>query len=164
MWDIHNLHFSMLFVMRYFSLAISKCFRGEFFYQRSIFISSRSFFFHQFWKSLNLFWKDLCNEVLKIENLRCTFFSFFHVDRHEIFFISHIQMFLVEKWPRKWAIFIFFIISRFSKISQHVLQISLWWSFKNKKSEMYNFFVFLCWLSWDDFDMPYFTAFGGKIT
>ena len=134
----------------------------------------------------------------KQNNLRCTFSSFFHADRHEIFCISHIQMFLVEKWsrkwpiflffiiswflkifheilichiqlfllenwPRKWAIFLFFIISWFLKIYQHVLQISLWWIFKNKKSEMYICFVFSCWSSWDDFDLPYVTVSGGKM-
>ena len=76
--------------------------------------------------------KNLCGEVSKIKNLRCTFSLFFHADHHEMILIYHILLFLAAKWPRKWAIFLFFIISWFLKISQHVLQISLWWIFKNK--------------------------------
>ena len=56
-----------------------------------------------------------------------------------------------------------FVISWFLKISQHVSQISLWWISKNQKSEIYICFVFSCWSSWDDFDLPYLTVSGGKI-
>ena len=105
-WDVHFLNFSMLIIIRYFLLAISNRFwwkigleHGPFWY---------FFLFHDFWKSLNMFYKNLCDEVLKIKNLRCTFFSFFHADRHEIFYICCIQLFLVENMPRKLAIFIIF--------------------------------------------------------
>ena len=87
----------------------------------------------------------------QIKNLRCTFSLFFHAYCHEIFFTCYIRLFLVENWPRKWSIFMFLIISWLLKISQHVSQKSLWWSFKNKKSEMYIFFVFPCLSSWDIF-------------
>ena len=78
-------------------------------------------------------------------------------------FICNILLFLVENWLRKWAIFLSFITSWFLKISQHVSQISLWLIFKNQKSEIYNCFVFSCWSSWDDFDLPYLTVSGWKM-
>ena len=126
--DVHLLHFFMLIVMRWFQFAISNWFWWKNCQENGQF----SYFslFHVFWKSLNLFCKYLCDEFSKIKNLRCRLTSFFHADRHEMIFICHILHFLVENWPRKWSFFLFFIISRFSKISQHVLQISLWWSFK----------------------------------
>ena len=54
--------------------------------------------------------KDLCEKVSKIKNMRCMFPSFFHADCHDIFFVCHMQPYLVRNWPRKWVIFIFFII------------------------------------------------------
>ena len=89
-----------------------------------------------FWKMLFRSLKKVCDEFSKIKNLRCRFSLFFHADRHEITLICHILLFLGEKWPRKWAIFLFFIISWFLKIAQHVLQKYCWWRFKNQKYEM----------------------------
>ena len=37
--------------------------------------------------------------------------SFFCADRHEIFYIGNIQPYMVQKCPRKWAVFLFFIVS-----------------------------------------------------
>ena len=59
--------------------------------------------------------------------------------------------------------FLSFITSWFLKISQHVSQISLWWISKNQKSEIYICFVFSCWSSWEDFDLPYLTFSGWKM-
>jgi len=50
------------------------------------------------------FAKNLCDEFSKIKNLSHTFSSFFRADHHELLFICHIKSYLVEKWPRKWAI------------------------------------------------------------
>ena len=80
-----------------------------------------------------MFSTNLCDEVSKTKNLICTFSLFFHADRHEIFFVCNILPFLMENWPRKWAIFIFFIISWYLKISQYVLHKSGWRNFQNKK-------------------------------
>ena len=121
------------------------------------------FIFFIIWKSLSMFSKYLCDDISKIKNMRCKFSSFFHADCQEIIFSCHILLFLVDNRPRKWSIFLIFIISKLLIISQLVLQISLWWIFKNQKSEVYIFFVFSCWSPWDDFDWPYLTFFGGKL-
>ena len=63
-----------------------------------------------FYDFKTMFPKKFCDEVSKIKNPRCSFSSIFHADPQEIFFVWHFQPFLVENWPRKWAIFIFFII------------------------------------------------------
>ena len=60
-----------------------------------------------FWKMLFRSLKKVCDEVLKIKNLRCTFCSFFRARRHGIWFFSNIQTWLVVNWPRKWANFDF---------------------------------------------------------
>ena len=44
-------------------------------------------------------------------------------------FVWHFQPFLVENWPRKWAIFIFFIILWNLKIYQYVFHKSVWRNF-----------------------------------
>ena len=84
-WDVHFLRFFMLIAMRWFWFAISYCFwlkngleNGPFSYFSK---------FHDFWKSLNLFCKYLCDKFSKIKNLICTFSSFFHADCHEIILI-----------------------------------------------------------------------------
>ena len=86
-----------------------------------------------FYDFKTMFPKNFCDEVSKIKNPRCSFSSIFHADPQEIFFVWHFQPFLVENWPRKWAIFIFFIISWYLKISQYVLHKSVWRNFQNKK-------------------------------
>ena len=68
-----------------------------------------------FYDFRTMFPKNLCDEVFKIKNPRCTFSSIFHADPQEIFFVWYFRPFLVENCPRKWAIFIFFIISCFLK-------------------------------------------------
>ena len=85
-----------------------------------------------FYDFRTMFPKNLCDEVSKIKNPKCTFSSIFHADPQEIFFVWHFQPFLVENWPRKWAIFIFFIILWYLKISQYVFHKSVWQSFQNK--------------------------------
>ena len=108
--------------------------------------------------------KYLCDEVSKIKNPRCTFSSNVHADPQEIFFICHFQPFLVENLPRKRANFIFFIISWYLKISQYVFHKSVWQSFQKKSSEMYIFFLFPCWSSWDIFCLQYPSVSAGKLT
>jgi len=160
-WDVYFLHFSMLIVINYFFLSYPTIYG-----QKKAYKMGNFHIFHKFiiFENLSTCFAKIC--AMKFQKSKIWdvhFFSFFHADRHEIFFISHIQMFLVEKWPRKWAIFLFFVISWFLKISQLVLQISLWRIFKNQKSEMCIFFVFSCWSSWDNFDLPYLTFPAGKL-
>ena len=121
------------------------------------------FLFFIIWKSLNMLSKYLCDDISKIKNMRCKFSSFFHADCQGIIFFCHILLFLVENRPRKWSIFLIFIISKFLIIYQLVLQIFLWWIFKNQTSEVYIFFVFPCLSPWDDFDVQYLTVSGGKM-
>ena len=84
-------------------------------------ISEFSFYytFWYFWKMLFRSLKKVCDEVSKIKNLRCTFFSFFRADRRGIWLFSHIQTCMLVNWPRKWAVLHFY---KNSKISQNVLQ------------------------------------------
>ena len=63
--------------------------------------------------------KKVCDEVSKIKNLRCTFFSFFRARRHGIWLFSNIHTCLAANWGRKWSVFGFW---KKSKISQNVLQ------------------------------------------
>ena len=65
-----------------------------------------------------MFDKNLCDEVSKIKNLRCTFSLFFRADRHEIILRYHILLFLAGKWLRKWSLFMMYF---FLKISQYIL-------------------------------------------
>ena len=46
--------------------------------------------FFIFWKSLNLLDKNLCDEVSKLKNLRCTFFSFVHAYSQDTYIFCHI--------------------------------------------------------------------------
>ena len=130
-WEIGNLYTIMIFgnlSMCFGKFSVTKLPKPKICYVHFLMLS---FIFY-------MPYLTVCVSVRKMsyKNLRCTFSSFFHADRHEIIFICHILLFLAEKWPRKWAIFLFLINSWFSKISQHVLQKSLWWIFKNQKSEM----------------------------
>ena len=72
-----------------------------------------------FWKMLFRSLKKVCDEVSKIKNLRCTFFSFFRARRHGIWLFSNIHTCLAANWGRKWSVFGFW---KKSKISQNVLQ------------------------------------------
>ena len=75
-----------------------------------------------FWKML--FWplKKVCDEVSKMKNLRCTFFSFFRARRHGIWLFSNIHTCLAANWGRKWSVFGFWTKW---KISQNVFQKSM---------------------------------------
>ena len=87
--------------------------------------------------------------------------SFFYADRHEIFINGHIQMFLVEIWPRNGPISLFHI-SGLLKISQHVLQKSE--VSKIKGYEMYIFFLCSMLSVRDHFYLPYLIVSGGKMS
>ena len=49
------------------------------------------------------------------------------------------------------------------KYAPPIIQKSVWWSFKNQKSEMYILFVYPCWSSWHMTFWPYPNVSGGKL-
>ena len=84
------------------------------------------------WKdSLNTFFKNLIDEVSKIENIRCTFVLLFHASRFGIQIPDPILSYPVVNCPRMWAVFDFL---KKLKISQNVWRKSItkksgifWW-------------------------------------
>ena len=78
--------------------------------------------FWDFWKTLFRSFSKVCDKVSKIENLRCTFSSFFRSRCRSVWIFDHRWHILVVNWLRKWAVFDFL---KNSKISQNVLQKSI---------------------------------------
>ena len=66
-------------------------------------------------------------------------------------------------WPSVLIDFHWFTYSDILKNALPIILKSVWWSFKNQKSEMYIFLVFPCWSSWHMRFLPYPSVSGGKL-
>jgi hypothetical protein len=66
-------------------------------------------------------------------------------------------------WPSVLIDFHWFTYSDILKNALPIILKSVWWSFKNQKSEMYIFLVFPCWSSWTIPFLPYPSVSGGKL-
>ena len=107
--------------------------------------------FQFFWKSLknqNDHLKKVCDELFRIKNLRWHFCSSVQALRHGVWLFWRRPHNSVSIWIRTRGVFWFSIFSKIFEKSKWSFEKSVWWTFRNQKSDTIVLFVYQSTPSW----------------